>query len=169
MKKIGLFFTAALFSIGTMTMMQSCSKPCKDDPCGANGACVEDGKDYTCTCETGYEGELCDTEERAKFIGSYTASGPIACDVTAGGTYSGTIVIANSGTSVTKITLDFGGGILLTAEVSGTSLTLDNASIGGFDYSGSGSVNSNTLNINLKEYDDSVPEDCIFTISGTKQ
>lgn len=168
MKKTALLLTAALFAFGTMTMMQSCSKPCKDEPCGANGSCVEDGKDYTCTCSTGWEGELCDTEERAKFIGSYTASGPYTCDVTAGGTFSGTIIIGTSATSVTKITLDI-DGILLTAEVSGTSLTVDNSSVGGFDYSGSGSINGNTLTLTLTEYDDSVPEDCIYSITGSKQ
>ena len=167
MKKIGLMLTVALFTLGTMTTMQSCKNECKDVTCENAGTCNED--DGTCDCTTGYEGEFCETEERAKFVGSYNASGPIACDVSTLPNYSGTIIIANSSTSVTKITMDFGGGILLTAEVSGTSLTIDPSTVDGFDYTGSGSISGATLSISLTEHDSSIPEDCIFTITGTKQ
>jgi hypothetical protein len=48
----------------------ACSDPCDDVNCGTNGTC-DDG---TCICEAGYEGAACETESRAKYIGTYSGS-----------------------------------------------------------------------------------------------
>ena len=156
MRKIGLFLTVALFCFGTMTMMQSCSKPCKDDPCGENGACVEDGKDYTCTCNTGYEGELCDVKMVTKFLGSYSAS-----DDCTGADYNGTVTA--SGSTVDKILISNFGKYgcspdwpTIEATVSGTDLTIIDYTGGctgdEFTLKGTGSINSSgtviTINYN---------------------
>jgi len=48
----------------------SCSDPCKDVDCGANGSCDEG----ICVCAEGYEGASCETEIRGKFLGTYEGS-----------------------------------------------------------------------------------------------
>ena len=48
--------------------LTQCSDPCDDVDCGANGTCVEG----TCNCDPGYEGLSCETEIRAKYIGTYS-------------------------------------------------------------------------------------------------
>ena len=62
MKK-SLFILLSIF-----TVFMSCSDPCDDVDCGANGTC-DDG---TCLCEDGYEGTSCETEIRAKYLGTYS-------------------------------------------------------------------------------------------------
>ena len=34
--------------------------PCDPDPC-VHGNCEADGESFTCNCDDGYEGELCDS------------------------------------------------------------------------------------------------------------
>lgn len=59
------------FSICAITfLLFSCSDPCDDVDCGTNGTC-DDG---TCLCSDGYEGMNCETETRAKYLGTYTGS-----------------------------------------------------------------------------------------------
>ncbi len=57
-----LFFSIFLFACND-------TDPC-DDNCGANGTCDE--LTETCICDIWYEGESCDIENRAKFIGTWT-------------------------------------------------------------------------------------------------
>jgi len=67
MKFLNIFLLSFLFIIG-------CGDPCDDVAC-ANGSTCDDG---TCLCVDGYEGTLCDTEVRTKFLGTY--SGTFTCD-----------------------------------------------------------------------------------------
>jgi len=57
------FLLFTLFTIG-------CSDPCDDVNCGTNGTCDEG----TCICKEGFEGELCETEVREKFIGTFSGN-----------------------------------------------------------------------------------------------
>ena len=51
----------------SLVMFMACSDPCDDVDCG-NGVC-DDG---TCICDAGYEGLNCETEIRAKYLGTYS-------------------------------------------------------------------------------------------------
>lgn len=51
----------------------SCTDPCQDVSCGANGVC-EDG---TCLCDDGYEGTNCEIEARTQYLGTY--EGTLTC------------------------------------------------------------------------------------------
>ena len=63
MYKISLFLIFSLF-------MFSCSDNCADVDCGANGSC-DDG---TCLCDDWVEGDRCETETRAKFLGAWSSA-----------------------------------------------------------------------------------------------
>jgi len=61
MKKL-LLFSLLLF------LISACSDPCDDVIC-QNGAVCDEG---TCLCEEGYEGTLCESELRTKYLGTYS-------------------------------------------------------------------------------------------------
>lgn len=65
MYKLSLFL---IFSV----VMFSCSDNCADVDCGANGSCDEDSG--ACICDEWYEGDRCENETRAKFLGSWSSS-----------------------------------------------------------------------------------------------
>jgi len=57
----------AIFSTVTLT---SCKEDkCKATVCAYGGVCNDDG---SCTCQTGYEGERCETVTRDKYKGAWT-------------------------------------------------------------------------------------------------
>ncbi len=47
----------------------SCSQPCDDIVCQNGGTCLEG----TCLCPDGYEGTLCESEVREKYLGAWSA------------------------------------------------------------------------------------------------
>ncbi len=109
------------------------------------------------------------TYERDAMIGSYSASGTVACGVTAPGAASGiTITISESTVSTAKIVFDF-EGTSLTATVTGSTFTIDNQTVEGFSYTGNGSVSGNVLNVTINEFDPTVPETCVYTLNGSRQ
>jgi hypothetical protein len=95
MKNLNLLFVAL---IGALTFgLTSCTDECADVVCDNSGVCVEGVcdcpenyygdncevfcemgtyADGTCGCDAGYEGETCSTEQREKFIGSWSYTSP---------------------------------------------------------------------------------------------
>ncbi|MBT8231763.1 MAG: hypothetical protein HKO66_12105 [Saprospiraceae bacterium] len=96
-------YLSQLLFLACTLLVFSCSDPCKDVDCGANGICDEgicncdpgysgtncetnicdttdcqngdcDTVTGACTCFEGYEGSACDTEIRAKYLGTYSGS-----------------------------------------------------------------------------------------------
>ena len=61
----------------------SCGNPCDDLDCGLHGTCNEDTE--SCICDDFYEGEFCETEIRAKFLGDFSGRG--MCDYNPGSTF----------------------------------------------------------------------------------
>lgn len=163
MKKIKAYLMVASLAFFGATTFNACTDACKDVTC-VNGECV----DGDCDCDTGYEGTDCSTEQRAKFIGSSNLSGTVACPVSGNGSFPSTsFTMANSSGDVSKFTIT-GAGLTLTATLDGSnSFVISNQTVGNFDYTGSGSLSGTTFNLTLNEYDSSVPETCIYTLSGT--
>jgi hypothetical protein len=131
----------------------SCKKE-KQDPCEGitcqNGGWCYDG---SCKCTLGYEGTNCETESRAKFIGSDSVSS--SCSVTK---WKSTI----ASTSVTKLTLkDLYGfpGINVNADLTSSTefnIPLQTVSDGAshtIKISGSGSISGNTITALIKYID----------------
>ena len=150
MKKLffGLIAVAAL-------SFSSCKDECKDVNC-ANGGTCDAG---VCSCPSGYEGELCETETRAKIIGTYQVNE--TCDSTGAANYNVTITAASS--DVTKVLISpFGGytGATATCTLNGSTLTLNSVSGSNLSFSNlSGTVSANGGTISNVTY----------TVSGTNQ
>ena len=78
MKNLKSLFLASFLTIGLFStvVFTSCDPdPCKDIICANGGTCT----DGNCTCPSGYEGTLCETLSRDKFIGVF--SGTETCTV----------------------------------------------------------------------------------------
>lgn len=141
MKK--LIFLGALFMGVWFT---NCGDACDDVNCGANGTCVEGD----CQCDDGYIGTLCDTENRAKFIGTWTSDAWI-CD---GDTEMGTVVISN-GSTINELTVtNPDAGFSLSGTVSGDSFNIPAQVIdimgAAVTVDGSGSLAGGTLTFSVK-------------------
>lgn len=164
MKKIQLGFAKSLRFLGlailtsAMTLTYTgCKTEGCTDPTATNYDEKADEDDGTCTYE------------RDAMLGSYSVSGSIACGVTGNGTVSGqSFNITESTAATNKIIMSF-AGISLTCTVSGSSFTIDSQTVDGYDYTGNGSVNGNTLNVTINEYDVTIPETCIYTLNGSRQ
>ncbi|MFQ5334919.1 MAG: calcium-binding EGF-like domain-containing protein [Flavobacteriales bacterium] len=109
---------AILFSIPLLIFSNACKDPCKDMECLNGGECVEiDRKTAECNCTTGYEGDDCGTEMRAKFLSMYAAKE--TCDQTGNGTYTATISESSGSVSEIKITGAWGmfaNGVIATVD-----------------------------------------------------
>jgi hypothetical protein len=169
MKKMKIFSASSLsaLALSTMLFFSACTTdPCKDVVCENDGTC----NDGTCDCTAGYEGDDCSTEMRAKFVGTFNISGTVSCPVS--GTYTippGTsITVANSSAGVDKIIINLLGRALV-ATVDGSSLTIATQQVGDFTYTGTGTITNNNLSMTINEFDSTIPETCVYTVSGVKQ
>ncbi|HLP50228.1 MAG TPA: calcium-binding EGF-like domain-containing protein [Chitinophagales bacterium] len=136
MKKIFIALSLLVFIAGcTETDL------CKGVVCQNNGVC-ESGD---CVCPDGYEGTLCETAWRTKFIGSYAFA-----DVCPSGTYSGTASIAVSSTNNVTILLTNFAGIGAAATISGTLTEANKISIT------SGTANNFTINSALGTFNNNI-------------
>lgn len=144
---------------------------CKKDPC-ADVSCLNGGtcNDGTCTCAAGYEGTDCSTEQRTKFLGTYTVN-----EACASGNYNYTFTSTSSSAGVTRILLNnFAAvdGSTVSATVSGTSLNIaqQNFTVSGQNWGivGSGQLNGNLLTITYTlTFPDNSTDGC--TATCTKQ
>lgn len=116
--------------------------PCKDVTCQNGGTCDEG----ECICPTGYEGTNCETEERAKFFGTWrttnetcTSGGPSTFDIT---------ITTNSG-DISKINIAnlYGAGFTAVATLTGNNVSIASQSFGTGSIVGSGSLSGTTLTL----------------------
>lgn len=134
MKKIkSLLFSALLTfgAFGAMTLTSCSADDSPVDPCAAvvcqNGGVCESGN---CNCPAGYEGALCETRTRDKFIGTWSGT-----DVCGSGSYTITLKI-NAATNEVSALIEnpggFGTSVVVTGNVTGTnSIGFTNVSVGG--------------------------------------
>ena len=146
---------ATLFVAGLATFSGCATKGCTDD--------TADNYDADAT----EDDESC-IPARDKFLGVYSISGTVACDVTSGGSFPATATtVSTSSEGPLKISIAI-GSLILKATVSGETLTFDSQSVSGYDYTGTGNLNGSTLSLVINEFDSSVPETCVYTLQGTK-
>ena len=154
MKKIILFFSIAL----ALTTATSCKKEkegCMDNL--ANNYSSEASKDNG-TCKF----------DRDVMIGNYITNGTQNCDGVSEAYLDIPISITVSSVAKNKVLLNL-EGTNFPCTISGSSITIENKSESGVNYSGSGQVNGNVLTLNMTEYDVTTAETCITNLTGTKQ
>ena len=141
MKTLRLFSLALSFVALALT---GCKDECKDVVCQNGGTCDEG----TCLCATGYEGTNCETEVRAKFVGSYSVQE--SCQ---SGNYTFSMSVTSSSTGVSNIIINnfYDIGISVSASITGNSVTIPNQTINdqgvAFTVSGSGQLSGNILTL----------------------
>jgi hypothetical protein len=109
--------------------------------------------------------------DRKKFLGTFSVTtGTIACGVTGNGTIAAgtSVTITENSGGDEKVNISIGGQLSVVATASGNTLTLDNQTVSGFTYTGTGTLNSNTLSLSINEYDASVPENCVYSLTANK-
>lgn len=146
MKKLKTILLASVATIGIFSsvVFSSCNPdPCKDIVCANSGTCT----DGTCVCAIGYEGTLCETESRAKFIKSWNAA-----DVQGSNNYIYTCAIGN-GTAITNVIISnkFSDSYFvnnINATVSGNTITIasQQPDLDGYAVAGVGTFSNNKIN-----------------------
>lgn len=145
--------------------LTGCKDPCKDVACQNGGVCDEGA----CICAIGYEGENCETSQRAKFIASYNVDE--SCNQTGNFNYS--ITIATSAVSVNNVVINnfYGVGASVSGVVNGSSINIPNQTVNAqgnaFTFSGSGQINGNILTLTYNVAVGTDSESCSATC--TKQ
>ena len=144
MKSIRNAALSALLTIGAFSAITytSCNKDeCKDVVCKNGGTCVAG----VCSCPTGYEGTNCESEGRAKFVKTWTASDK---EVVAGTSLPAYSAIITSGTTIIDIKISKFSDSYFTNEVkatvSGSTITIPSQAPDGDGYTveGTGTYNS---------------------------
>ncbi|HMN31800.1 MAG TPA: calcium-binding EGF-like domain-containing protein [Chitinophagaceae bacterium] len=166
MKNLKSLLLASFLTIGTFStvLFTSCNPDnCKSVVCNNGGTCND--SDGSCNCAVGFEGSNCDTESRTKLIGNYLLNG----SDNLGNTYSNlAATTSNSGVDKKKFSLNISGTFILNCTMTSTSaFTIDNATINGFTYSGSGNYQGTTLTITINEAD--AAGTTIYNFNGNKQ
>lgn len=162
--KTRIFQILGIAAIATIGMSSCDTDACADVECGTNGTCLEGD----CVCDLGYTGEACDEELRAAFTGTTNMSGTVSCDVSGSGNLSDVPVTFANASAINKVTMNLGGSTLITCTVTSTNaFTVESQVVSGFTYTGSGTLTGSNLSVTLTEADPSVPEDCVYSLTGT--
>jgi hypothetical protein len=158
--KTRFFQILGVVAIATVGITSCETDACKDVDCGLNGTCV----DGDCVCDAGYEGVDCDTEERAKFLGTYNVS-----ESCTSGNYTYSVTVSTSSSSVASIIIsNFGDyGVNVTGTVSGSAVTIASQSVGGGQFQGSGQISGNIMTITYTVTAGTSTDSC--TMTCTKQ
>jgi len=172
MKSIRNIAFSALLTLGAFSTITytSCNKDeCKDVVCNNGGTCDENTGN--CLCATGYEGETCSEEVRAKFVKTWTASDKNIDDNENLPTYQSVIV---KGTAVTEVSIsNFSDDYFekdIKATVSGTTITIPSQDPDGDLYKVSGTGQYNTADKKITwSYTITNPLGATISYSGTWQ
>lgn len=161
MKSIRNIAFSALLAVGAFTMVTytACTKDeCKDVVCSNGGTCVTG----TCNCPTGYEGTTCQTITRDKFLGTY--NGNETCTI-GSDQYSVTFTTNSDNLKMTFSNIYNDDYTALCTITSGNSFSFSNTQDGA-TFTGTGSINGNTLTVDYTIVDNAISNTCKFI--GTK-
>ncbi len=151
----------SIFAFFLLFSLSACKDECDDVNC-LNGAACDEGD---CICTTGYEGDVCQTETRAKFFGSYNVSEN--CTPSGNFNYQMTIVTSAAGPLSVIINNFYGVGASVTATVSGANITVPNQTVTtqgeALTYSGSGQITGNILTMSYSASQGAATDNCSAT------
>jgi hypothetical protein len=129
---------SAVVSINGCSKTEECTVPCLFGTCTGN----------ECNCSSGYEGDSCSVLTTNKFIGDWEA-----VDTCETNTYVYTATVAASASVINRVVITnfgrFGSEFTITADVSGTTLTIPDQDEQGISLSGSGSIDVVDSNLSI--------------------
>jgi len=159
-KSLTLSAALSLSAFGGLFLTSCNQDECKDVVCQNGGTCNED--DGSCACPTGYEGDLCQTLSRDKFIGTY--SGTEQCSQ---GNDAYTITIATNSDQL-RLTLTnlYNQNFTAIATVTGTNTFSFTGSQASTNFNGTGTLTNNQLSVTYTISIGTLSNTCTFT--GTK-
>lgn len=147
----------------------SCTEenPCDTLDCGANGTCNEETA--ACICDDFYEGDSCELEVRAKFLGEWSGTG--VCDYNPSNVFSLDVAITQ-GVGIDEIRIQ-SDNILQAFTMSGVLDQDSNISLPEFEaHIGSNlhdgiieHQSENSLVFTLNAYVNGVKNTCVYTLS----
>ncbi|HNB81048.1 MAG TPA: hypothetical protein PLP34_00770 [Chitinophagaceae bacterium] len=163
MKNLKNIALASLLTLGafSLTLFTSCDPdPCEDIVCANGGTCT----DGTCACPAGYEGTLCETLSRTKFLGVFT--GNETCTLGTD-TYSITCTANSDDTKFNIQNLYNQSSVTAIASANGNAFTIPSQTVmAGTVAVGSGTISGNTITVTYTISDGTNTNTCTFT--GTK-
>jgi hypothetical protein len=170
MKSVRNILFSALLTIGAFAAVTytACNKDkCKDVVCQNGGTC----NDGNCICTFAYTGSKCETAIRDSYQNTYKGSG----SDNQGGTYTNwKAKFTNLGTDATAMTMALSDETATTTLeftiklTSASAFTVNDVSIGGLAYTGSGTISTSAVSLTLNEKDGSTTT--IYTFANmTKQ
>lgn len=164
----------ALGAFGTLTFTSCNQDECKDVVCNNGGTCNEE--DGSCLCASGYEGDLCETLSRFRFLNSGTTATYITGIGQDGCYAAGYTMTINPGANGDEIIINNFAGYGNSATVSGVKVDGTNFSKAGTITAGSvtlsninGTVSENgqTISFSYTATDNNTSINC--TSASTKQ
>ncbi|HXH19172.1 MAG TPA: hypothetical protein VNJ07_08815 [Chitinophagales bacterium] len=137
----------SLMTAVSVLLFNSCSEEdkCKDITCLNGGVCV----DGVCiNCDAGYEGNLCETVSRTKFLGTYSVRD--SCTSSGISTYS--ITIDTSSVGIDKVLVSnfwdlFSSPVRASIDVDDITIPAQEPDNDGFWVAGDGTKSGNTINV----------------------
>jgi len=151
----------SIFAFFLIFSLSACKDECDDVNC-LNGATCDEGD---CNCASGFEGDVCQTETRAKFFGSYNVSE----NCTPGGNFTYQLSIVTSATGPLNIIINnfYGFGASVSATVSGANITIPNQTVTtqgeALTYSGTGQITGNILTMSYTASQGAASDACSAT------
>jgi hypothetical protein len=153
MKKL-LFINCLTFSL---IIISSCAKEGCTNPFANNFSSEAEKDNGSCQFDSD------------AMTGSYSINGTINCGISGTGSLTDELCnVHNSQTARHKVVL-YLPGVALTITVNGSSLKVDNQTIDGYVYQGTGILNGNDLTLNISAYYLSTGESCTYNLMGVRQ
>ncbi len=159
----------------------SCSCDCDEtttsgyygNDCESHLTCLNGGTFVTggtCTCLTGYEGDSCQIESRAKFLGTFSVVD--ACSASGGASY--TSIVAESGAAIDRVLISnfwdsFTNSVIGTINGSTITIATQEPDGDGFTVTGTGTISGNIITMNYSVTDTSNGDTDVCQSTWTKQ
>jgi hypothetical protein len=153
MKKLSFFIILTF----TLIIVSSCTKEGCTNPFANNFSSEAEKDNGSCQFDSD------------AMTGSYLINGTINCGVGGVGNLTNEFCNVYNSPSARHKVIMYLPGVALTITVNESSLIVDNQTIDGYVYQGTGILNGNDLTLNISAYYLSTGESCNYNLTGVRQ